>query len=39
MLKPGDPAPDFELLDQHENAVKLSELISTVPGAGSGTTS
>ena len=26
MLKPGDPAPDFELLDQNENAVKLSEL-------------
>ena len=26
MLKPGDPAPDFEVLDQNENAVKLSEL-------------
>jgi peroxiredoxin Q/BCP len=26
MLKPGDPAPDFELLDQNENAVKLSGL-------------
>src|SRR5262245_1113336 len=26
MLKPGDPAPDFELLDQSENAVKLSGL-------------
>ena len=26
MLTPGDPAPDFELLDQNENAVKLSEL-------------
>ena len=26
MLKPGDSAPDFALLDQNENAVKLSEL-------------
>jgi peroxiredoxin Q/BCP len=26
MLKPGDPAPDFELLDQNENEVKLSDL-------------
>jgi peroxiredoxin Q/BCP len=26
MLQPGDPAPDFELLDQHENGVELSAL-------------
>jgi peroxiredoxin Q/BCP len=26
MLRPGDTAPDFELLDQNENAVKLSDL-------------
>jgi thioredoxin-dependent peroxiredoxin len=26
MLQPGDTAPDFELLDQNENEVKLSDL-------------
>jgi len=26
MLQPGDTAPDFELLDQNENQVKLSDL-------------
>jgi thioredoxin-dependent peroxiredoxin len=26
MLKPGDKAPDFDLLDQNENQVKLSDL-------------
>ena len=26
MLGPGDPAPDFTLLDQHGSAVKLSDL-------------
>ena len=26
MLQPGDKAPDFELLDQHENTVTLSDL-------------
>ncbi len=26
MLQPGDQAPDFELLDQNENQVKLSDL-------------
>ena len=26
MLKPGDSAPDFDLLDQNENRVKLSDL-------------
>ncbi|MCS7034985.1 MAG: peroxiredoxin [Phycisphaerae bacterium] len=26
MLKVGDPAPDFELMDQNKNAVKLSDL-------------
>jgi peroxiredoxin Q/BCP len=24
-MKPGDPAPEFELLDQHENTVRLAD--------------
>jgi peroxiredoxin len=26
MLKPGEPAPDFDVLDHHGNRVKLSDL-------------
>ena len=26
MLQPGDDAPDFDVLDHHENEVRLSDL-------------